>query len=381
MFTLAGWGFVGTLSVVAGFASWQFAPPELVRSTTIDRTETGTIATSGGWSRSGSPTVRQIPIIEPAPPVRDEQLRADVQEIRRLLARGEQKADMLSQRVTLLENQTAVVMANIAEAASRPAAGQARDNSATEPGANTAAAKPSDSEARITTGGTQPAGTAAKSDPASAPPARTDTSVLPKLDSSTPAPKPDASAAPKPEAAASRADPAAAASEAARPSGGATAVTVIPVKPKTAEGSQIALNGSPGAIAKAPVATPTGQPTTSPATLRSGEANAPSSPAAPEPKEDAIGPEQEQARVGVDLGGFRNLAQLRKVWTDIGTKDPRLTKGLAPLAQLRETGDALQVRLIAGPFPNAVEAVRYCTTAKAAGLFCSATPYEGQPPK
>lgn len=83
--------------------------------------------------------------------------------------------------------------------------------------------------------------------------------------------------------------------------------------------------------------------------------------------------------VGIDLGGFRSLATLRRSWTDMGQRHGDLSKGLEPRARLRETDTGIEARLLAGPFPDATEAARVCLKLKAAGAPCTVTGWGGQP--
>jgi hypothetical protein len=55
-------------------------------------------------------------------------------------------------------------------------------------------------------------------------------------------------------------------------------------------------------------------------------------------------------------------------------------EGLGPVVQTRERGraGAVELRLIAGPLPNAATAARLCATMTAAGAICAPTMFDGQ---
>ena len=83
---------------------------------------------------------------------------------------------------------------------------------------------------------------------------------------------------------------------------------------------------------------------------------------------------------GVDVGGKDTLDGLRTLWTFIRGTHGALFDGLRPLVAVREgqKPGALDLRLIAGPLPNAVEAARLCATLSAAGVTCQPTVFDGQ---
>lgn len=83
--------------------------------------------------------------------------------------------------------------------------------------------------------------------------------------------------------------------------------------------------------------------------------------------------------VGIDLGGYRSLASLRRAWTDTTLRHTDLTRGYEPLARLRETESGMEARLLAGPFPDQTEAAKACLRIKALGATCAVSTYSGQP--
>jgi hypothetical protein len=81
----------------------------------------------------------------------------------------------------------------------------------------------------------------------------------------------------------------------------------------------------------------------------------------------------------VDLGGFKSLSALRRSWTVTAARHAQLTRGLTPLGQIRETGNAVEARLVAGPFENALDAAKFCAQIQTAGTACAPSVYVGQP--
>jgi hypothetical protein len=83
---------------------------------------------------------------------------------------------------------------------------------------------------------------------------------------------------------------------------------------------------------------------------------------------------------GVDVGGKDTLDDLRTLWTFIRGSHGALFEGMRPLVAVREgqKPGALDLRLIAGPLPNAVAAARLCASLSAAGITCQPTVFDGQ---
>jgi hypothetical protein len=83
---------------------------------------------------------------------------------------------------------------------------------------------------------------------------------------------------------------------------------------------------------------------------------------------------------GVDIGGKDTLEALRTLWSSVRGNHSMLFDGLRPLVAVREGNKpgALDLRLIAGPLPNAVAAARLCATLSAAGVTCQPTVFDGQ---
>jgi hypothetical protein len=83
---------------------------------------------------------------------------------------------------------------------------------------------------------------------------------------------------------------------------------------------------------------------------------------------------------GVDVGGNHTLDGLRGLWTLIRGNHGALLEGLRPLVAVREGSKpgAVELRLLAGPLPNAVAAARLCASLSAAGVACQPTVFDGQ---
>lgn len=81
----------------------------------------------------------------------------------------------------------------------------------------------------------------------------------------------------------------------------------------------------------------------------------------------------------VDLGGYKSLSALKKGWTATAAKHGGLTKSLTPLGQMKESGNAVEARLVAGPFANAADAAAFCAQVRSAGTACAPSVYVGQP--
>lgn len=83
---------------------------------------------------------------------------------------------------------------------------------------------------------------------------------------------------------------------------------------------------------------------------------------------------------GLDLGGASTVEALRTAWTVALRRHAGLLEGLRPVVNLRDRAraGAQELRLIAGPIPNAAAAARLCASFAAAGAVCAPTVFEGQ---
>jgi len=81
---------------------------------------------------------------------------------------------------------------------------------------------------------------------------------------------------------------------------------------------------------------------------------------------------------GIDLGGYKSIGQVKKVWSDLELRQSRLAKALTPLARLSEAADGVEIRLVAGPFLDKEQALRTCRQLRGATAKCDTVPYVGE---
>ena len=83
---------------------------------------------------------------------------------------------------------------------------------------------------------------------------------------------------------------------------------------------------------------------------------------------------------GLDLGSASTVEALRTAWGAALRRHGTLLEGLHPVVQMRERPrpGAMELRLIAGPIPNAAAAARLCTAMTAAGALCAPALFDGQ---
>jgi hypothetical protein len=83
---------------------------------------------------------------------------------------------------------------------------------------------------------------------------------------------------------------------------------------------------------------------------------------------------------GLDLGSATTVEALRTAWTAALRRHGPLLEGLRPVVQMRERPrpGGMELRLIAGPVPNAAAAARLCVSMTAAGAICAPAVFEGQ---
>jgi hypothetical protein len=114
--------------------------------------------------------------------------------------------------------------------------------------------------------------------------------------------------------------------------------------------------------------------TSAPATLDL----APASPSLEPSGNTAAGPPSTQ--YGVDIGSGLTLQALRVRWQTLRAAHPALLEGLQPVASVRETphGGKIELRLVAGPLPQAGAATQLCSALTMFGMFCQPAVYDGQ---
>jgi hypothetical protein len=83
---------------------------------------------------------------------------------------------------------------------------------------------------------------------------------------------------------------------------------------------------------------------------------------------------------GLDLGSATTVEALRTAWAVALRRHGTLLEGLHPVVQTRERprAGAVELRLVAGPIPNAAAAARLCAAMTAAGAICAPALFDGQ---
>jgi hypothetical protein len=99
-------------------------------------------------------------------------------------------------------------------------------------------------------------------------------------------------------------------------------------------------------------------------------------PMPPQPPVPNVG----KAEFGLDLGGASTVEALRTAWAATLRRHGMLLEGLHPIVQTRQRPRAggMELRLIAGPIPNAATAARLCAAMTAAGAICAPALFDGQ---
>jgi hypothetical protein len=85
--------------------------------------------------------------------------------------------------------------------------------------------------------------------------------------------------------------------------------------------------------------------------------------------------------IGVDIGSALSIQALRARWAGIRSAHPLLFDNLVPLANVKEgskSGGVVELRLVAGPLPDADAAMQFCTSLAAYHLYCKPAAYNGQ---
>lgn len=99
-------------------------------------------------------------------------------------------------------------------------------------------------------------------------------------------------------------------------------------------------------------------------------------PMPPQPPVSSVG----KPEFGLDLGSASTVEALRTAWTAALRRHGTLLEGLHPVVQMRERPrpGGMELRLIAGPVPNAAAAARLCAAMTAAGALCAPALFDGQ---
>ncbi len=412
---LFGWAGVTTFAFLAAFAAWQFAPGRsTVRIARAQEASTGDI--TGGirnmaprYGQTGSvPTVpTPLPAESSASPSDLEQIRNDIKELRRVVGRIDATSDVLARRISNLEDAissgavsslrrddkplqplvpipptasmapagaaqpmpppivqppavapqqqrpqptpqtpSSVPASKVPEAASivpqqRPQP-QARSEAMVRPEPPRPAVDKAELERMLLQSATRP-DSDSNDNIGLIPPMPDPVSMIPKSHAPMPLPTVNRERPkPAPETTASIPDrpvlpiDSSKAVSVAKPAANTDAAKAEPPKPDAAKPTEVAVN------------TP---------------------PAAPAPAE----------KFGFDLGGYKSINQVRKVWTDLEIRHEKLTKAMVPLAKLGEARDGVDIRLIGGPFTDKEAAKRACEAIRGNAAKCDLIAYSGEP--
>ena len=412
---LLGWGFGSAVAVVLAFASWQYAAPLPSSRTDLsqpDPTEiTGSIAASDRGQTSVAPTrglgagrFGPVPLgsDESVATSRDiEALRGELADIRRRISQIGMAGEGFSRRIDGLEARVNAPTApeEATAAAARPAdpGGAPLVRARVEPRtADRLPVPPPRPDFDVVH--PPPVGAVDADGPATTgavprPPQPTERHDASESTVAKPSPGPEVAAKPSPSVEAAKpvvsgeagAKAVATSVEAGAKAGSPADLAPKPSAPMDLTGKVAAADPAarpagptefPGKPAKAPLPVPAAKPIDDAAAkaVRVVTARQADAPGAPPSEVAPDGP-----RAAIDLGGFRSLGSLRRAWSDTAGRHADLSKGLEPLARLRETDSGIEARLLAGPFADQTEAAKACLRLKAIGAPCTVTTYSGQP--
>jgi hypothetical protein len=132
-------------------------------------------------------------------------------------------------------------------------------------------------------------------------------------------------------------------------------------------------NAPAPSVGPAPSAAPAEQPPTRSAPDEDLTSSIPMPPQQP-------GASAAKTEFGLDLGSATTVEALRTAWTAALRRHGALLEGLRPVVQMRERSrpGGMELRLIAGPVPNAAAAARLCVSMTAAGAICAPAVFDGQ---
>jgi hypothetical protein len=88
----------------------------------------------------------------------------------------------------------------------------------------------------------------------------------------------------------------------------------------------------------------------------------------------------ERTQFGLDIGGASSMAGLRALWSGVRKSHPSQFAALRPVLAIRQNhnGLGLQVRVIAGPIPDAAAAAQLCAILTADARECETAIFDGQ---
>lgn len=98
------------------------------------------------------------------------------------------------------------------------------------------------------------------------------------------------------------------------------------------------------------------------------------------PAANAENPNTTRTEFGVDLGGEKTVDGLRARWATLRGNHGSTLDGLRPLISVKEgqKSGTVELRLVAGPIPNAAAAARVCARLQTSGVPCIPTVFDGQ---
>lgn len=96
------------------------------------------------------------------------------------------------------------------------------------------------------------------------------------------------------------------------------------------------------------------------------------------PAARALPTEISRTRFAVEIGAADTMAGLRELWRRLSRENRPLIGALDPAVALTEQDGTLRLRLLAGPFANAADAIQLCAVLVRRGVDCRAVPSEGQ---
>lgn len=156
----------------------------------------------------------------------------------------------------------------------------------------------------------------------------------------------------------------------------APVVSDEPPAPPTAPPVQVAAPPNPEPRPQQPVNQQAPQTTTQvvPAMPQVAANETPAANPAPE------SPTTTRTEFGVDLGGEKTVDGLRARWATLRGNHGSTLDGLRPLISVKEGQKAgtVELRLVAGPMPNAAAAARVCARLQTSGVPCIPTVFDGQ---
>jgi len=100
----------------------------------------------------------------------------------------------------------------------------------------------------------------------------------------------------------------------------------------------------------------------------------------PPPAATAVDSVTTKTEFAIDLGGEMSIDGLRTRWATIKGSQGPIVGGLRPLVSVREgvKPGTVELRLIAGPMPNAADAAKICASLQTKGIACRTTEFDGQ---